>query len=107
MNPEFNARRAAQIAVFFAAKEGGHYDKACVLAKGEHPFMKRDSYVVYSKALSRSTKQIVECLENGSFVPKEPVPRETMDRISAGFDISDFVQRWVFDCLDAAKKHNG
>jgi len=61
------------------------FDKSCVLKAGDHPFIKRDSYVYYAKAELYSARRLLESFMNRKL------------RRMAKFDLKDARQRAVFE----------
>jgi len=80
-------------------KQGRFHDPACEIAAGEHPFIVKDSFVLYKEIQKRSASKIMACLQNGEFVLKEPIRDALLERILAGLKISDFTAPWVFEYL--------
>lgn len=80
-------------------KDHKFHDPSCEIEAGEHPFISRRSFVEYRHAQQRSAEQIKRCLETGAYVAKEPVSQELLDRIVAGFSVSDFTDPWVLEII--------
>lgn len=80
-------------------REGRHHDPACVLKAGDHPFIRHDSYAVYSKADQKRSDHIQNCVDKGIFISQPPVSDDVLDRVCDGFEKSDFTRNWVFDFL--------
>ncbi len=66
---------------------------------GEHPFIVKDSYVLYKEIQKRSASKILLCIQNGEFVLKDPIDEALLHRILAGLHVSDFTAPWVFDYI--------
>lgn len=72
-------------------KDGTDYDKTCILNKGDHPFIKHESYVYYYKAGIFSSNNISQCVAQGDYRIHAPCSDNTFNRILAGFQISEEV----------------
>tara|TARA_R110002096_G_scaffold207309_1_gene393670 strand:- start:2915 stop:3322 length:408 start_codon:yes stop_codon:yes gene_type:complete len=59
-------------------------DDACLLYKGDHPFIIKDSFVDYSSARIEPESKLINGVDQGYFVPREPVSQEIFERICAG-----------------------
>ena len=68
------------------------YDKTCILKIGEHPFIKRDSYILYRKAEIFGVNSISRNIDDGSFSTHQPFNDVTFEKILAGFAISKEVR---------------
>lgn len=64
------------------------HDDACLIDCGEHPFVKRLSYVVYRRAWRVPLADLVAAVESNKMIPHRPVARELYDRICAGLKAS-------------------
>ncbi len=60
------------------------FEDLCVIAPGEHPFIKHESYVDYRHTRLESAEHIQKCVEQGTFVAKEPCSPELLQRIIEG-----------------------
>jgi hypothetical protein len=78
-------------------KHGRFHDPACEIAAGEHPFIVKDSFVLYKEIQKRSASKILLCIQNGEFVLKDPIGDALLSRILAGLHLSDFTSPWVFE----------
>lgn len=65
-------------------KKGQAFDPACPLYPGDHPFVTRDSYVVYAFARIVAASQLVEGVRQGRLVPMEAMEARLVDRICQG-----------------------
>ena len=65
------------------------YDKTCVIQAGEHPFIAKESYVVYSRMMIDDVATIQRLLESGVFVSREPCSTALLKRILQGALDSD------------------
>lgn len=72
------------------ARDGQFYDTACVIELGEHPFIARQSCVVYRRLRTSHRLHLIKCVDGGLFVEREPVSDDLYERICAGIDASQF-----------------
>jgi hypothetical protein len=70
-------------------KDGKHYDEACVLNAGEHPFIKHPSFLLYRMAETTRATHISNLVGKKYYIPKEDFPEDIFGRISAGIRASD------------------
>jgi hypothetical protein len=87
------------LAPISSIKEGVFYDSACTIEAGEHEFITKRSFVAYRHAQPRSASKIDGCLQAGVFIAKPAISAGLMDRIMAGFVVSDFTAPWVLKML--------
>ena len=60
------------------------YDNACVLAEGDHPFIKHASYVDYRRARIEQAEIIEQYVKNGYFSEKEDCSTELLKYLIQG-----------------------
>jgi hypothetical protein len=70
----------------------GHYDPACVLQVGDHPFISHQSYIAYRYARIDPASHI-EKMIGGTWPERERCSQELLDRIIHGVTISKFAPR--------------
>lgn len=68
-----------------------HYDDACLLNAGCHPFITRQSYVYYKCAVISEAPRLTAAIEAGNIVAKPAVNDEVFNLVRLGFDNSRFV----------------
>ena len=56
-------------------------DSACIVEKGEHPFVKHKSYIAYRETLILTHDEMNWLVENGKFQKKEPASPGLIKRI--------------------------
>lgn len=59
-------------------------DKSCVLKKGEHPFVRVDSFIDYSKCRIVEARLVADGVARGEIEPRPPMPVEPFERIVDG-----------------------
>lgn len=69
-------------------RHGVPYDPSCILYAGDHPFVKRDSYVVYQKARLEEADKVLRGVKNGQLVPQDPMDSAVFARICKGLEDS-------------------
>lgn len=69
------------------------HDPACILGAGEHPFLDHPSYVLYRLMFRPMSFHLVNCVERGLFVEKEPFELPVFSRIGAGVAASKFAAK--------------
>lgn len=65
-----------------------HVDDACILHKGDHPFINHDSFVFYSRADIFSVNSLKNNVDNGNFTPHKPCCDQVFTRVLNGFNVS-------------------
>nr|WP_325251366.1 hypothetical protein [Amylibacter sp.] len=81
-------------------KEGKYHDPACLLNEGDHPFIKKPSFVSYRHCDQRSASKIRACIDNGTFISKAPLDANTLNRIIDGFQISEQTPPWALKMIE-------
>lgn len=76
---------------FSSVQLGAFHDMACVLQSGCHPFITRESWVVYRGATVLKVPRLEAQIIAGDIRPDSPVSRLVYDQVRAGFDVSDQV----------------
>ena len=67
-----------------SVKPGIWYDSACVLAAGEHQFIKRQSWVDYRTLRIENATKLTSGVHRGMLVPQGTVDSEIFQRICQG-----------------------
>ncbi|MGX9277386.1 hypothetical protein ACWXWL_06535 [Pantoea ananatis] len=89
-----------------SVKAGIPFDSTCRLYVGDHPFVKKESYVVYDRAVIWRVDNMAKQESDGNLKPhKDDMPDATFQRILAGFDISEDVEPkilkfWKSNCQE-------
>jgi hypothetical protein len=71
-----------------SVEPGEYYDPACLLHPGDHPFLRRLSFAVYSKAVMISHDDIIKLVGDFTFLMKEDASDEFIEKIRNGIAIS-------------------
>lgn len=69
---------------FSTIREERFYDSTCIVTPGEHPFIKKPSFIEYRKARIEKASHVVKCREATYWFPHEPVSNELFTRICMG-----------------------
>lgn len=69
-------------------KQGLPYDASCILYPGDHPFVKRESFVVYQKARIEVADKVLRGVKDGKLVPQDPMDSALFARICKGLEDS-------------------
>lgn len=69
----------------------GNHDNACELYKGDHSFIRHDSYVRYRDAVIIPAQKLIDGVKAGLLVPKESLSDAVMARVVHGMETSRFV----------------
>ena len=64
------------------------FDDSCILNVGDHPFIRHESYVYYSKADIFASTSLVSGIQSGELAVHQACPAPTFSRILSGFDVS-------------------
>jgi hypothetical protein len=75
-----------------SVKEGRTHDNACLLAGGDHEFIKHSSYVVYRLAEIASAAHITNMVGKKYYTEKNAITEELYARIVAGLKASSEVK---------------
>lgn len=76
---------------FSSVQPGTFYDPACILQPGCHPFINRESWVVYRGATVLKVPRLEAQITAGDVRRDAPVSRLVYDQVRAGFNVSDLV----------------
>ena len=87
--------RAVVLVNFSTVRAGLAFDNACVVAPGEHPFVRASSQVYYRGARIEQARHIEECVTRGVYRLHQPVSQELLARIKSGVRISRLVAREI------------
>ncbi|EQD77028.1 hypothetical protein B1B_01297 [mine drainage metagenome] len=72
-------------------------DDTCLLAAGDHPFIKHDSYIAYAKCRVVAASDLVKHTESGYVIEKKPASDALVARIVAGLRKSKFTKPFARD----------
>lgn len=63
---------------------GSSYDPTCILRRGDHPFVIRDSFMFYAEARVVETAKLVNGVAQGVFMAKSMMDVAIVDNICSG-----------------------
>lgn len=66
----------------------GRHDVACELNPGDHSFINKPSYVLYSHARIEPADKLLKGINEGIFIPQGTITDEVFGKICEGFDAS-------------------
>ena len=66
-------------------------DSSCILKKGEHSFIKHESWVSYAKAIKLSFSEVYNGIRKELFIRKEDVTIEVLKKIQNGAKKSKYL----------------
>lgn len=75
-----------------SVKPGSYHDPSCILLPGCHPFVRMDSWVMYSHSVVLKVPRIEHNIAIGDIQHRDPVSLETFEAIRNGFGISPHVK---------------
>lgn len=78
-----------------SVKPGRWNDESCLLYPGEHPFIKKDSFVDYASARIELGDKLLRGVKAGKLIPQDPVTEEVFARICAGVMASRRTPRYI------------
>lgn len=87
-----NLARECFLAVNISSiKAGIEHDTTCILAVGDHPFVRHPSFVYYKNANILGSVTVSQRIASGDIHTHQPCDDPTFTRILAGFDVSPYV----------------
>ena len=69
-------------------RQGVPFDRSCLLYPGDHPFVRRDSYVVYQRARIEAVDAVLRGVNSGQLVPQAALDGGVFARVCRGFEES-------------------
>lgn len=76
-------------------------DETVVLHPGDHPFIRHESFVLYSTARRFRVDRLLRALEHGRCHLKEDMGPELLERVRAGLLASPFTVNAIRDACEA------
>lgn len=71
-------------------RSGVPHDPTCVLYPGDHPFIKRESFVFYARTRIEETDPLLRGVKDGKLVAQDPMESGIFARICKGLEESRF-----------------
>lgn len=84
-------------------KEGIYFDPSCIVHPGQHPFVNRDSWVVYREAVVMRSERLEYKLASGEIRGHQTATDELFTNVRSGFNTSRLVPTKI---LRFIKNHN-
>lgn len=100
-NPESNIKSVLLVSIS-TLKPNLPYDPACKLFKGDHPFIKDDSYVQYRLARIETADKLIKGVNEGVFKHKETLEGDIFARVCHGLGESRFTAPAILRFYEAA-----
>lgn len=75
--------------------EAGFHDATCIVNAGEHPFVNRPSYAVYSMADVQAAERLGRMVDGWVYRPHDDLAPEITDRIEQGILASRHTKRRI------------
>lgn len=88
-DPEYNVL----VVGVSSQKEGIFHDPACELNKGDHPFIKKPSYISYRHAQVLNYKKIIQAGLDKVIIMKENISESVLNSIQNGARETSFLKR--------------
>jgi len=73
-----------------SVRPGIPYDSTCILCPGDHPFVQRESFVLYARARIEETDKLLRGIKNGALIGYDPMDSGVFARICRGVEESQF-----------------
>ncbi|MBF0311549.1 MAG: hypothetical protein HQL56_18715 [Magnetococcales bacterium] len=90
------------VSVSSVGKAGSWHDTTCILNQGDHPFVKHQSFVFYTRSRNENANKVVKGVKGGSFVPQDPLDQEVYERICGGMSVSPYTPKNILALYNQA-----
>ena len=90
-----DAEQRVLMVSFSSHKPGLYVDPACLVDAGEHPFIRKPSFVAYSKARIESAEALLRGVKNGKLIQHAQATAALFERICHGLTVSQHTARRV------------
>lgn len=85
---------------FTSCRDSGDVDPSCLVNKGEHPFLRHETYVKYSGALVPQVCKLEELETSGLLTRKEPVDEVLLAKVLEGAKTTPFLKLKIRKILE-------
>ena len=85
-----------------SCKPGMYYDPSCIINAGEHPFVRKSSFVDYSRARIECADSLIRGVKAGILIPHEQVGDALFERICEGLTTSRHTAKRILDFYNLA-----
>ncbi|MGI9558411.1 MAG: hypothetical protein ACR2NQ_01915 [Thermodesulfobacteriota bacterium] len=89
--------RKVLLVSFSSIHPGMRYDKTCVVNKGEHKFLRQESYISYRHTRIESFDDMEMNIQSGKAKPLGSIDRQLLDKICAGVEKSKYTGNNALD----------
>jgi len=96
------SEKSSLMVSFSSCKPGMYRDPACLVDAGEHPFIRKPSFVVYSKARIECVDGLIRGVKAGSLIPHEQIDSALFARICEGLTTSRHTAKRILDFYNLA-----
>ena len=72
-------------------REGKFHDPSCFLEIGEHPFVKRKSYIAFQHAKDATNRELDQKLSSGQIIMEEQLDSKIVERIQLAAASSEYI----------------
>lgn len=87
--------RGLQLVVSITTWTNSLCDSTCILDVGDHDFIRHQSWIMYRKARLEEAVTLDNGVEQGIFIPRQPMRGEVFDRVAAGICASQHTPRKI------------
>lgn len=102
-NPVYSAEHGCDVVLIVnisSVPTAGVHDNSCILNAGEHAFVRRPSYLVYSRSVLWRCPTIIDKVDSGEYRTHDNVSDAVMQKIMAGFRASQHTAFKVLRFID-------
>lgn len=91
-NPPNSEKQAKVLLVNVSTVYNNHvFDDACIIESGEHPFIKRRSFIYYRYARIEEASILIKEVKSGKFIAHEAISDSLYEKIIIGLLKSKFI----------------
>lgn len=84
-HPDNSGTASVLMVSLSTVRQGVRFDPSCLLYPGDHPFVRRNSYVVYRRARLEAVDAVLRGVNSGQLVPQAPLDGGVFARVCKGF----------------------
>lgn len=67
-----------------SVRQGAFHDPTCILYPGDHPFIRRDSFIAYGRARIELSQKLINGVQAGVLAPRETLDGAVFARVCQG-----------------------
>jgi hypothetical protein len=102
-----NSEKCSLLVPFSSCKPGMYHDRACIINAGEHHFIRKLSFVIYSKARIECVDKLMRGVKGGILTPHEQVAEPLFKRICDGLTTSRHTPQHIIKFYNIALAQEG